>query len=194
METLTGSGLMNDLSGHGNHGTISGATDVAGIVGQARQFDGIDDYIEVPDSSDLHVSSGITIAAWVYLQADHTGGAPTMIRKQGSFLLELGDAGTNRPAFVLWCSDGTHTRLDGPPVPKFEWHHWAGTYDGTQMRLYIDGAAVSSLAVSKTIGIGRASCRVGGWASEWFAGAIDQLRVCSRPLTREEIAAFIPQS
>src|SRR2546425_414291 len=96
METLTADGKMQDLSGHGNHGTISGTTDVAGIVGRARQFNGIADYIETPDSSDLHVSGGITIAAWVYLQADHTGGAPTMIRKQGSFLLELGDAGTNQ--------------------------------------------------------------------------------------------------
>ena len=78
METLTTDGKMKDLSGHGNHGTISGATDVAGIVGRARQFNGIADYVEVPDSSDLHVSGGITIAAWVYLQADHTGGAPTM--------------------------------------------------------------------------------------------------------------------
>src|SRR3989442_13769425 len=77
--------------------------------------------------------------------------SPTMIRKQGSFLLELGDAGTNRPAFLLWWTDGTLTRLDGPPIPKFEWHHWAGTYDGTTMRLYIDGTVVSSLTISKTI-------------------------------------------
>src|SRR2546427_8461452 len=38
METLTSDGKMKDLSGHGNHGTISGTTDVAGKVGQARHF------------------------------------------------------------------------------------------------------------------------------------------------------------
>src|SRR5207249_6488441 len=42
METLTGTGLMKDLSGHGNDGTITGTIDVAGKVGRARQFDGID--------------------------------------------------------------------------------------------------------------------------------------------------------
>src|SRR5207247_3869181 len=36
--------------------------------------------------------------------------------------------------------------------------------------------------------------RIGRWASEWFAGAIDQLLVFSRPLTSEEIAALIPPS
>src|SRR5439155_2464011 len=39
METLTGSGLMKDLSGHGNDGIITGTTDVPGKVGRARHFD-----------------------------------------------------------------------------------------------------------------------------------------------------------
>src|SRR3989442_10229673 len=173
METLTADGKMKDLSGHSNHGTISGTTDVPGIVGRARQFDGIADYIEVPDSSTLHISGGITIAAWVYIQADHTGGSPTMIRKQGSFLLELGDAGTNRPAFLLWWTDGTLTRLDGPPVAKFEWHHWAGTYDGTTMRLYIDGAVVRSEEhTSELQSPPHLVCRL-LLDKEWFAGILD---------------------
>src|SRR2546426_6678307 len=45
METLTGSGLMKDLSGHGNDGTVTGTTDVPGKVGRARQFDGVEDNI-----------------------------------------------------------------------------------------------------------------------------------------------------
>src|SRR3989449_2104673 len=80
MQTLTGDGKMKDLSGHGNHGTISGTTDVPGIVGRARQFDGIADYIEVPDSSTLHISGGITIAAIGYPHAYHTVTSPTMMR------------------------------------------------------------------------------------------------------------------
>src|SRR5256885_8224156 len=62
METLTGTGLMNDLSGHGNEGTITGATDVAGRVGRARQFDGIDDVIQSPSFSR---SANGTFALWV---------------------------------------------------------------------------------------------------------------------------------
>src|SRR3989475_1054114 len=38
METLTSDGRMKDLSGHANHGTITGTTDIAGKVGQARHF------------------------------------------------------------------------------------------------------------------------------------------------------------
>src|SRR3989442_4473760 len=53
METLTGSGLMTDLSGHGNDGTITGTTIVAGKVGLARHFNAGDRItapaISVPD-------------------------------------------------------------------------------------------------------------------------------------------------
>ena len=114
-----------------------------------------------------------------------------MIRKQGSFLLELGDAGTNRPAFLLWWTDGTLTRLDGPPIPKFEWHHWAGTYDGTQMRLYIDGTMVNSLAISKTISTSSDPLRMGRWTTEWFQGILDEFRLYPRALTGAEIAALV---
>jgi hypothetical protein len=182
---------MKDLSGHGNHGTIAGASDVLGIIGRARQFNGTD-YIEAPDSSDLDVFTGITIAAWVYLQADHTGGSPTMIRKQGSFLLELGDNGTNRPSFFLWWSDGSAgPLLSGPPVAKLEWHHWAATYDGIQMRLYLDGAVVGSLPISKTVATSPDPLRMGHWATEWFKGILDEVRVFSRALNGTEIAALV---
>lgn len=191
MENLTTDGRMKDLSGRGNHGIISGASDVAGSIGRARQFDGIDDYIEVPDSSDLHVSGGITIASWVYLQADHADGTATMIRKQGSFLFELGDEGTNRPSFFLWWSDGSAgPLLSGPPVAKFEWHHLAATYNGTSMRLYVDGIEVGSVLISKTIATSLEPLRIGHWATEWFAGIIDEVRIFSRALTGAEIAGL----
>src|SRR3989454_11571098 len=61
METLTGSGLMKDLSGHGNDGTIMGTTDIAGKVGQARHFNAGDRLtapaISVP-------ATDFTVAAW----------------------------------------------------------------------------------------------------------------------------------
>src|SRR2546422_7444932 len=80
MQTLTGDGKMKDLSGHGNDGTISGTTDVAGIVGRARQFNGIADYVEVPDSSDLHVSGGITDRKSTRLQSGHAYSSHAVIR------------------------------------------------------------------------------------------------------------------
>src|SRR5439155_26417642 len=48
METVLFDGRMKDLSGHVNHGTMTGTTDVAGKVGRARNFDGSGDRITAP--------------------------------------------------------------------------------------------------------------------------------------------------
>src|SRR5881628_767126 len=62
METLTGSGLQKDLSGHGNDGTITGTTIVSGKVGLARHFAGSGDRITAPAIS--VPATDFTVAAW----------------------------------------------------------------------------------------------------------------------------------
>src|SRR5256712_14127240 len=57
------------------------------------------------------------------------------------------------------------------------------------MRLYIDGAVVSPLAISKTIATSPEPLRMGHWATEWFAGILDEFRLYPRALTAAEIAA-----
>jgi len=61
METLTGSGLEKDLSGHGNDGTITGTTIVSGKVGLARHFN-TGDRITAPAIS--VPATDFTVAAW----------------------------------------------------------------------------------------------------------------------------------
>src|SRR3989442_15796703 len=61
METLTGSGLMKDFSGHGNDGTITGTASVAGKVGLARHFNPGD---RIVTSAISVPASDFTIAAW----------------------------------------------------------------------------------------------------------------------------------
>ena len=63
-----GSGtIAYDSSGQGNNGTIYGATWTSGKVGGALEFDGKDDYVEVPDNPSLDTGSDedVTIEVWV---------------------------------------------------------------------------------------------------------------------------------
>src|SRR2546427_11105261 len=61
METLLSDGRMQDLSGHANHGTITGTTIVAGKVGLARHFN-VGDRITAPAIS--VPATDFTVAAW----------------------------------------------------------------------------------------------------------------------------------
>src|SRR3989338_5324004 len=56
-------GNANDETGR-NNGSIKGTSLVNGTIGKAYSFDGIDDYIEVPDSSSLNTNS-LTIILWM---------------------------------------------------------------------------------------------------------------------------------
>src|SRR2546427_10446147 len=62
METLTADGKMKDFSGHGNDGTITGTTDVPGVVGRARSFNGVDDHLVA--GGIMGGGGGVTVAGW----------------------------------------------------------------------------------------------------------------------------------
>jgi hypothetical protein len=62
-----GSGTtVTDVSGHGNHGTISGATwTTAGRFGNALVFDGRSAMVTIPDALSLRLTTAMTLEAWV---------------------------------------------------------------------------------------------------------------------------------
>jgi hypothetical protein len=76
-------------------------------------------------------------------------------------------------------------------LPLNVWTHLAATYDGSEVRLYINGILAASRAVDGDIVNTDDPLRIGGnnvWG-EFFSGLIDEVRVYNRPLTREEIVA-----
>ncbi|MBI4647080.1 MAG: hypothetical protein HY738_10945 [Bacteroidia bacterium] len=69
-------GNADDESGNGNNGTVNGATlstDRFGNINSTYSFDGIDDYIVVPHSSSLDLTTAITRCAWIRPTAFYQG-------------------------------------------------------------------------------------------------------------------------
>ena len=98
-----------------------------------------------------------------------------MQRPSGWVSMGAGDLGTNGTAAVATNA----------------WAHLAATYDGTTLRLWVNGVNVSSRAVTGAIASSTMPLRIGGnsvWG-EFFAGRIDEVRVYNRALTAPEIAA-----
>ena len=72
-KSYPGSGtIWSDLAGNNNGTLTNGPTFDLGNGG-SLVFDGTNDYAEIPDNSSLDITSGITIACWVYLGADTSG-------------------------------------------------------------------------------------------------------------------------
>jgi hypothetical protein len=188
-----GSGTtVADLSGKGNTGTLSNATwTTAGHTNGALSFNGTNALVSVPDSASLDLTTGMTLEAWVNPSALGTAWRTVVMKEQppGNLAYALyANTDTTRPSAHVFTS--AEAILRGTSALLLNgWTHLAASYDGTTLRLYVNGTQVASVAASGAITTTAGSLRIGGnniW-SEWFAGVIDDVRVYNRALTATEI-------
>jgi hypothetical protein len=77
-------------------------------------------------------------------------------------------------------------------LPVNVWTHVAATYDGSQLRVYVNAVQVASVAATGNILASTGAMRIGGntiWANEWFHGIIDEVRIYNRALSPSELEA-----
>lgn len=187
----SGSSLADD-SGNGNTGTIRGATWTSGRSGGALSFDGSSNWVTVPDSTSLDLMTAMTLEAWVKPAALGTSWR-TAVVKEASGTLAYGlyahDGGPGPSAHAIVTSDTYATTSTTLPVGS--WTHLAASYDGSLLTVWINGAPVGNVSLKGSILQSSAPLRIGGNAiwSEWFSGAIDEMRIYNRALSQSEIQA-----
>lgn len=132
-----------DSSENAYDGNITGSEWVVGKFGKALEFDDQGDLVEVPDAEGLDAVPQITVVCWVkYDNAPAQNYAP--VGKEPIYRFIIGPGGNGH--FVVattgnaWYSAGTVA--SGGGMTPGEWHHLAGTYDGTMARFYVDGKLV----------------------------------------------------
>jgi hypothetical protein len=189
-----GSGTsVADASGNAHTGAISGATwSTQGKFGNALSFDGVNDWITVNASSLLNLTTAMTLEAWVFPTT--TSGVRDILIKEGANADIYNLYARNwrgRPEVNVLVGGANRvaegTAAQGPAANV--WTHVAGTYDGTTLRLYINGVQVASLNQSGAIATSTGPLRIGGnslWG-EFFQGRIDEVRIYNRALTPAEI-------
>jgi hypothetical protein len=182
-----------DASGRGHSGTISGATRVTGgRYGGALSFDGVNDLVTVADTNALDLTNGMTLEAWIQPAAVGSAWRTVLLKEQPGnliYALYAGD-GAGRPASHIFTNaDRGISGTTATPVGT--WAHLATTYDGANLRLFVNGTQVATRAQTGNIRTSTGALRIGGnnvWA-EWFSGLIDEVRVYNRALTAAEIQA-----
>ncbi len=185
-----------DRSGQGNTGTLTGTTRTIGKVGQALDFNGSTDYVNVPENNnDFDITNNITISTWVKL--DDLDRVESVVCKEYLsdvdcvYQIRTYQSG-NRFDFVFF--NGTSYKHTIPDVSIIystnRWYHVAGTYDGNTRRLYMDGllvketieAAGSILTTNDPLRIGTET------AAPWYLkGSIDEVRIYNRALSAQEV-------
>ena len=186
-----------DRSGQGNNGTIYGAKQAIGKVGQALEFDGVNDYVEVLDDNSLDITDAITIETWVKVNPGSSA-LQALVEKGG---WEAGEYGLYAAAswsplngeatFQLYdLPDDCDDALVGTDIRDGIWHHLVGVWDGSTIYLYLDGELDNSISCSGTLTTNNKNLYFGSRLGNqrYFNGLIDEVRIYNRALSAEEIA------
>lgn len=187
-----GSGTQaTDLSNYNNHGKIYGATWTKGIVGNALSFDGVDDYVEVPDSAAIAGSAPFTIELWIYPTADKTMQVVWWGEATKYHLVELGlrstDLDPSKSIRFAWYGSDFLWEYDWPTN---SWQHIVCTWDGKYRKIYYNGELKkydeppAPDLIATNVEIAKDNPDVSG---TWFNGTIDEVRIYNRALSEEEI-------
>jgi hypothetical protein len=195
----------NDSAGD-NNGTVHGAEWTSGKFNNALSFDGVDDYVEVPDDSSLRFmqSSSFTVSAWVmpvleagnhYIVCKMRGGGR---RSVFGYLVTWNSviSGFSFGGDSSWKGYAlTETGRDSAPARN--WYHVVGVYDDEDVRIYLNGELrgrrtfdleTGSTTPDKNLVIGAKS--YDSTIKAFFGGKIDEVRIYDGALSDAEIWAL----
>jgi hypothetical protein len=184
-----------DASGNARTGTIAGGVTLqqAGSLADgntAARFDGAATTVvnTFSDAATVVPTTAWTLEAW-FKQGGTSGGVlitransrPSLLMNGGAASLLVVDASSVQVSIFYGVS-----LLDG------QWHHLAGTYDGTSLRLYVDGVLRAGPTACNAYGVlGSQVWRIGGRSDGIIPcdGSIDEAAIYAYALTDEQVAA-----
>lgn len=193
-----------DISGNDNDALFVNMTESAwetghinpdGCFRKALAFDGSDDYLNCGNDSSFNFNStnAFTISCWI---------KPENLSSYQGIIGKWGGGWASSPYQIIVHSNGSIMIGIGNgvsystiylPANCFhtgKWHHIAATYDGSTLRGYVNGIEEASSVAGYSLTSNVANLIIGRYANYAFSGTIDDVRLYSRALNEDEIAAM----
>ena len=208
VSTLAGSGSAGNADGLGTAASfnqpIGIAIDATGYIYVAdvsnhkiRQisprlathfnFDGVDDFIALPNESNFDFTNQMTVEAWVKSSVAPEQWDALVTKGDNSWRLHLNSTGTVNFA----CSGTTSPDVNSTSsVTDGNWHHVVGTLGGNSIKIYIDGVLENVVSTSGNINNTVNQVLIGNnqtFDTRLFNGNIDEVRIWNVARTAEQI-------
>lgn len=199
-----------DRSGNNNIGYLKSATSTPGAlgrIGQAQNFDGVDDFVDMGNPASLQITGSLTVSAWVKADAFPNGDDNYIVTKAGdsnkNFKLSATIDNAVRQFYMMVSSDGSLStiRYTSTTVTANTWYHVVGVYNASLQTLdiYLNGKldnGTLSGTIPSSIFNSPLNVLVGAYTTSPirnFDGVIDDVRIYNRAITADEIKRLYSQ-
>jgi hypothetical protein len=158
------------------------------------KFDGTNDYAEAGNESLFDITSQITVSAWIKVSAFNKSFQAIVTKGDSAWRIQR-YSNTNKIEFAcsglavnqygnIWSNTG---------IISNQWHHVAGVYNGSAIRIYIDGVLDNSINTAGNINTNNYKVMIGENAQvsgRYWNGYIDDVQIYNRALDTTEIGTI----
>jgi hypothetical protein len=181
-----------DSSGNNSYAVLHSMPEwSSGKINGTVKFDGTDDYAEVENESNFDITSRITVAAWIKVNAFDKAYQAIVTKGDNAWRIQR-NASTNTIEFA--CTGLPHNQYGNVTGSKSvndgQWHHLAGVYDGNNLSLYVDGVIDKSIHTSGWINTNNEKVLIGDnsqAAGRYWNGWIDDVQIYNRGLDVNDV-------
>jgi hypothetical protein len=188
--------IASDSSGNGHDGMLRGNPAwVPGQIGGGLEFDGVDDYVDCGTFNPSETTNKLSISLWAKWNGLN-GVWQGLVAKRDDWsagdMMWLLEAGIDTGGLVF-LREGSYPDVGDPVLPVGEWAHVAVSFDGTIVRLYVNGGQTGSGLFSfgsDTV----AHVMLGASQQDGanpFNGALDDVRIYSHALSVDDIQLLL---
>ncbi|AAM05967.1 predicted protein [Methanosarcina acetivorans C2A] len=185
--------LVQDYSGNGNDGTASGMSFIEGKYNNAGSFDGVNDVVQITDSTTTVFTNNVTVLATI--QRGNTGAFSTIIGKADELKYFRIESNNNLMVQLTFSDDSTTGELEDSAlvIADMDKHFVGYTFssDTGEVRFYVDGLLKKTYFgfTGKQIKDSISSISIGatGVSSTPFNGTIDNVMIYNKTLSDNEI-------
>jgi len=170
-----------DYSGNGRNLTatnISYTTDKNSTASSSAYFNGS---AKMEGSIDFGSSTAASVSFW--FNSENSGF--TILNGNG-YLNAYGNSSIGFGMCVPGCNAANNPNI----IPFYEWHHMVGTYDGTDIKLYVDGVLVKTTNFPNAVNYSSVNFAFGYFNSQYWQGKLDNVKLYNRALTAADVTAL----
>lgn len=171
-----------------NTPTLGQAGALTGDTSTSVQFNGTNEYINVPDAASLDITAQITIEAW--FRSNTLINNSTILSKGSTTGYWLQRNGNTNPA-QFGTNGTTNPTLNGTvSINNGAWHHIAVVYNGANKYIYIDGVQDVTVAATGNISTNNQALRIADNAQatgRFWAGWLDEVAIYNVGLTPAQV-------